>query len=422
MPRTDIVVRLSLPKRAPVDLVIDRITGKTTLGQVRERLLALAASHADIDVRSHLTAWAPRGRLSSNPGFDDDRKTLAAVWGAVWKQKYGNTMLELLDCNLPSNEEDAGGSATAGGVPRPVTSWEELASSYDGFIFDQFGVMHNGATALEGAPALVARLAAAGKKLGILSNSSKRKEWTLRELPKLGFSAEHFVAAAVTTSGEEAWHALGDAWRGKACVWLSKADGDGVSGYLDGTGVSLADVERADFLLASGTNVVRDGASVTPVDCEQSGDLAPFEPLFSRAVARGLPMVCANPDFVSPPKPGKAATYQPGHLAARYEQLGGRVIYYGKPHREHFEACVAGLGLPKERVAHVGDSVHHDVAGASAAAMPVIFVAGGIEHEALGIRPGELPPREAVRRLCEEHGTQQPTHTVALVAWEAHVM
>ena len=67
----------------------------------------------------------------------------------------------------------------------PETSWEQLAGMYDGFIFDQFGVMHNGAVALEGAPALVDRLAAAGKKLGILSNSSKRKEWTLRELPKL---------------------------------------------------------------------------------------------------------------------------------------------------------------------------------------------------------------------------------------------
>ena len=256
-------------------------------------------------------------------------------------------------------------------MPPPATSWEQLSSLYDGFIFDQFGVMHNGATALDGAPALVARLAAAGKKLGILSNSSKRKEWTLRELPKLGFSAEHFVAAAVTTSGEEAWHALGAQWRGKACVWLSKKDGDGVNDFLDGTGVGLADVERADFLLASGTNVVRDGASVQAVECEQSGDLAPFAPLFARAIARGLPMVCSNPDFVSPPKPGKATTYQvrsppprtspdlarptlassglrlptyqPGHLAAHYEKLGGRVVYYGKPHREHFEACVAGL-------------------------------------------------------------------------------
>ena len=37
--------------------------------------------------------------------------------------------------------------------PSAATSWEALASRYDGFIFDQFGVMHNGAVALDGAPA-----------------------------------------------------------------------------------------------------------------------------------------------------------------------------------------------------------------------------------------------------------------------------
>ena len=307
-------------------------------------------------------------------------------------------------------------------TPSAATSWEALAGRYDGFILDQFGVMHNGAVALDGAPALVERLAVAGKKLGILSNSSKRKEWTLRELPKLGFSASCFVAEAVTTSGEEAWHALGKHWRGKSCVWLSKKDGDGVNDFLDGTGVSLAGVERADFLLASGTNVVRDGDSVRAVDCEQTGDLTQFEALFSRAVEREIPMVCANPDFVSPPKPGKGTTYQPGHLAEEYERRGGKVIYFGKPHREHFEACVAGLGLPKARVAHVGDSMHHDVAGAAAAEVAVIFIAGGIEHGRLGIEPGALPTPEAVRKLCDEHGLRDvPTHTAALMRWEAEV-
>ena len=133
-------------------------------------------------------------------------------------------------------------------------------------------------------------------------------------------------------------------------------------------------------------------------------------------------MLCANPDFVSPPKPGKATTYQPGHLAAHYEGLGGTVLYYGKPHAQHFEACVAGLGLPRERVAHVGDSMHHDVAGAAAASVPVIFVAGGIEHEELGISPGELPAPEALRRLAETHGGARPTHTVALARWDARGM
>lgn len=301
---------------------------------------------------------------------------------------------------------------------RMSSSWEDLSRSYDGFIFDQFGVMHNGAVALEGAPELIAKLAGSGKKLGILSNSSKRKEFSLKELPKMGFNAEHFAAGAVTTSGEEAWHALAAGWSGKTCLWISKADGAGVSDYLDGTGVGLAGVEAADFILASGTNVIRDGASVSCVDTEQTGDLAPFEQPFARAIERGLPMICANPDFVSPPKPGKLTTYQPGTLAADYEAKGGRVIYFGKPHKEHFEACVAGLGLPKERVAHVGDSMHHDVVGAVAAGVPVIFVAGGIEHEQLGISPGELPSAEALSALCEAFGAR-PTHTVALARWGA---
>ena len=111
-----------------------------------------------------------------------------------------------------------------------------------------------------------------------------------------------------------------------------------------------------------------------------------------------------------------ATTYEPGTLDAHYEALGGTCVYYGKPHKEHFAACVAGLGLPKERVAHVGDSMHHDVVGATAAGVPVVFVAGGIEHEKLGIAPGELPSAAALASLCEEFGAT-PTHTVALARW-----
>ena len=301
------------------------------------------------------------------------------------------------------------------------SSWEELSQKYDGFIFDQFGVMHNGAVALDGAAELIAKLASLGKKLGILSNSSKRKEWSLRELPKMGFAAEHFVSSAVTTSGEEAWHALVVRWSGKSCLWISKTDGDGVSNYLEGTGVGLASVEAADFILASGTNVIRDGEGVSAVDTEETGNVKPFDVLFERAIERGLPMICTNPDFVSPPKPGKSTTFQPGTIAAHYEAAGGHVIYFGKPWREHFDACVTGLRLPKERVAHIGDSMHHDVVGATTAGVPVIFVAGGIEHEKLGISPGELPSVDALRALCNEFGAT-PTHTVALARWEAELM
>jgi putative hydrolase of the HAD superfamily len=38
----------------------------------------------------------------------------------------------------------------------------------------------------------------------------------------------------------------------------------------------------------------------------------------------------------------------------------------GKPHPAVFRATIEGLGLPPERILHVGDSVHYDVDGAAA--------------------------------------------------------
>jgi len=262
----------------------------------------------------------------------------------------------------------------AGGGSHQSSTWAELCDRYDGFIFDQFGVMHNGVAALPGAPELISRLHGMGKKLVILSNSSKRAVWTMGELPKIGFDPSAFIGAV--TSGEEAWKALRDNWSGQTCVWLAKRDGSGVTDFLEGTQVGLGGVEEADFILASGTNTIRDGSSVLDVDCETSGDLEPYGAIFRRAVERCLPMICANPDFISPPKPGAAETFQPGHLARHFETLGGRVVYYGKPEKEHFAACVELLGLERHRVAHVGDSMHHDVLGALGASVPVVFVAG----------------------------------------------
>ena len=55
-----------------------------------------------------------------------------------------------------------------------VAGFESIADRYDGFILDQFGVMHNGVVALPGAQECFQKLAKAGKKLVILSNTSRR--------------------------------------------------------------------------------------------------------------------------------------------------------------------------------------------------------------------------------------------------------
>ena len=105
------------------------------------------------------------------------------------------------------------GACGAAGAARARPSWTvcNLRGVEPGAALPSRGVWGVGArggwaeralVALEGAPALVDRLAAAGKKLGILSNSSKRKLWSLKELPKMGFAAEHFEPAELNETRE----------------------------------------------------------------------------------------------------------------------------------------------------------------------------------------------------------------------------
>lgn len=104
--------------------------------------------------------------------------------------------------------------------------------------------------------------------------------------------------------------------------------------------------------------------------------------------------------------------------------MGGKVTVFGKPHVQHFEACLRDLGLPKSRVAHVGDSLHHDVVGANVAGIDCIFVMGGIHHDELLLEDysaGEkknssasIPSRKMLIQLFQTHGNITPTHVVPL--------
>ena len=142
------------------------------------------------------------------------------------------------------------------------------------------------------------------------------------------------------------------------------------------------------------------------------GNMSIIDPILTQCVERNLPMVCCNPDFVMV-KPDGTKGHMPGKIARRYEELGGSCQSFGKPHVPHFEACIRDLGLPTDRVAHVGDSLHHDVAGANASGVASVFVVGGVHREELGAPLGVLPEKEDLNKLFEAHALT-PTHVVPM--------
>ncbi len=101
----------------------------------------------------------------------------------------------------------------------------------------------------------------------------------------------------------------------------------------------------------------------------ESHDLSTYDSTLKACAEQTLPMINCNPDLVTINGSNKRLLAMPGQISKRYESIGGEVQWLGKPHSSHFDAGVALLGLHKENVIHVGDSLHHDVDGAHKAGL-----------------------------------------------------
>jgi HAD superfamily hydrolase (TIGR01459 family) len=282
-----------------------------------------------------------------------------------------------------------------GSEPVRLTGLSAIADRFDGAFLDQWGVLHDGAKAPAGAIDAVNAMAAAGKRLVVLSNSARFSSDSRERLIALGYDPARF--AGMVTSGEIANEMLRDrreslfAGLGKSVLLIARDDT-----LINGLDYRAADsVETADFVLL--------GSSTAPEKSLATDYIA----VLDRAAARGLPLVCANPDRV-----GVAATgfiEGPGALAAYYETIGGVVRYLGKPYPEVYARAAALLGLPMNRVIAVGDSLEHDIAGGRRAGCLTAFVEAGIHAP-------DLAKPDGLSKLCAHYGTT-PDFTIPKLLW-----
>jgi HAD superfamily hydrolase (TIGR01459 family) len=277
-------------------------------------------------------------------------------------------------------------------IPVVLTSFRTLADRYDVFLFDQFGVLHDGTALFSGVPETLAYLRTQGKTLCIVSNTSRRSaEISSLALHKFKLPAQTFDF--IISSGERIYqHLYGTyAFRGgepTKCVFVSRKDTS--LDYLKNLGLQATeDVSQAKFLLIQGVEAIRlpNPSDDVFLTTQYTGSLdSPLLSLLSSCRAHHLPLLCANSDIFT--IAGGETVYTPGLLADTYEKLGGTTLHFGKPERDIFdEAIAAGMALFQEdknvnqsnisaigtrsdsrsrsrsRVLHIGDSIYHDIRG-----------------------------------------------------------
>ena len=256
--------------------------------------------------------------------------------------------------------------------PEPValTGVERLADAFDGFIVDIWGVVHDGIRLYPGVCGALDRLAERGKAVVFLTNAPRRSRGVARMLARFELPERH--RRHIVASGESVHAALAEradpfhAGLGRRCLVLGEMDGNDI---LTGLDLERAGTfEDADFIV-----------NIGPWRADAA--LGDYEEDLARAARLDLPMICANPDLAV--MEGDTWMLCAGALAARYETLGGRVAYHGKPHPAIYDACLERLGHPpRDRVVAIGDTLGTDIRGAAAAGMRSALVLGGLHAEA----------------------------------------
>jgi HAD superfamily hydrolase (TIGR01459 family) len=208
--------------------------------------------------------------------------------------------------------------------------------------------------------------------------------------------------AGLYCSGEETWRAITSnaisALQGrgnKVYAIMARLD----RAMVDDAGLVEASAVEADFVLAIGKETTQE-------------TVAQFLPDLRVALSRGLPLVCANPDLMV--HRGGVEEICAGAIALAYQEMGGEVIWFGKPYPGVYRRILADIRAAADRVLCVGDSLRTDVKGGKGIGAGTLMTVGGIHHADILVDDRIEIARLA--ELCRKLGTA-PDFALPHLCW-----
>jgi HAD superfamily hydrolase (TIGR01459 family) len=278
---------------------------------------------------------------------------------------------------------------------RFVERLRDLVDGTDVVLSDIWGVVHNGLEAFPEACEALQTYRGRGGTVILITNAPRPADSVQRQLRKLGIADDAYDA--IVSSGDLTRHYVAD-HPGRKVFWLGPERDSSIYRGLD---LVLGPLQQADYIVCTG---LFDDETETAED---------YRGMMLEARERRLTLICANPDIVV--ERGDRLIYCAGAIAELYRELGGEVIFYGKPHRPIYERAMelaAGRishAVALDRVLAIGDSVRTDLAGAHGFGIDCLFVTRGIHAEEFAgvdqLDPASVkelfghPPRALIREL-----------------------
>ena len=237
-----------------------------------------------------------------------------------------------------------------------INGLSKIQSKYNTFLIDLWGVIHNGVELYPEAINVLENLNKLGKRFVLISNAPRPSSSVEKYLLNLNMSKKFLKN--IFTSGEAALQTLKKNIYGKHFYHLGPdRDKDLIKG-LEKNNTSL---KKCDFILCTG------------LFDNKITSLKYYEDLLKKYI--NLKMLCTNPDLIV--HRGSIKEYCAGSVAAVFEKLGGKVIYFGKPYPDIYNFCIK----KNESILAIGDNIRTDIIGANRMKLDSLFITGGIHRK-----------------------------------------
>ncbi|NEP51336.1 MAG: TIGR01459 family HAD-type hydrolase [Moorea sp. SIO3C2] len=228
-------------------------------------------------------------------------------------------------------------------------SWHQLTDKFDVFFIDLWGVIIDGEQCFPYAVEWLTFLKRQGKAVVLISNTPTIGVLMSEQLSSLGISQALYQA--IVTSGDTTRYLLSTNTAvhktivGSHYYYIGEAQHEQLLQGLPYSRVNQPD--EAEFILLTAT----DSAFQSPQD-------------FKVFLEKKVTMLCVNPDLHTLSLLGKKQ-FCAGSVAKMYEQLGGAVIYIGKPFLDIFALAHSYVkSTDKAGIVMVGDTLYTDIKGA----------------------------------------------------------
>ena len=282
-------------------------------------------------------------------------------------------------------------------MTRLITALAEIAAPYDVLYCDLWGCLHDGKQLYPAAVAALQDFRARGGAVVLMTNAPRTRGAVQRRLERMGLPRNAWDV--ITASGDATQEAMMMGVAGRKLWHLGPGKDDDLfddipAALADQPAITRVPLERAEGIICTG-----------PFD-EFNDKPEDYRPQFLAAKTRGLTMLNANPDLVV--DFGETRIFCAGALAQLYEEMGGEVLTFGKPHPPIYDLArrelgALGIHYHNDHVLAIGDGINTDIRGAQLEGIDALFVTGGLEAARFGPDP-ENPDAAALKTWLEQNG------------------